>query len=380
VWGNLRVWDFKIIIYNNKNIQKIMALKAGASPHEKLPVQKGPLRVLILTKKNSEYGGEVDFKSGLNNTALFLAEELEQNLHISAKFVACTDGNSVDREISLYKPTHVILEAIWVTPAKLIEVQKLWPYVVFVIRIHSKITFLAYEGNAIEWIKAYEQVFNTYISFNSEETYEDFKTFMNPDDLVWLPNIYKKIDHSKTDYAAKAKTTPILNIACFGAIRPMKDILLQAVAAMNYCNGKALQLWFHVNSGRTEQRGDSTLHNLRALFAGTKHSLVEHGWLTHEDFVELIKTIDLGMQVSLNESFNVVTADYVYNLKPVVVSEQIYWVADTCKCESSIESIVAGIARVIDDTGLLAENLELLNKYNQVSLEIWSKFLLATEI
>jgi hypothetical protein len=366
-----------------------MALQAGTSPHLKTPVQKGPLRVLILTKLNSEYGGEVDFKSGLNNTALFLAEELEQNLHISAKFVACVDGNSIDREIHIYKPTHVILEAIWVTPTKLAEVQRLYPYVVFVIRVHSKITFLAYEGNAIEWIKAYEKVANTYISFNSEETFEDFKTFMNADDLVWLPNIYKKIDYNKINFFnsimsffKKPKTAQLktLNVACFGAIRPMKDILLQAVAAMQYCNNKELQLRFHVNSGRTEQRGDSTLRNLQALFADTPHQLVEHGWLTHTDFIELIKTIDLGMQVSLNESFNVVTADYVYNFKPIVVSEQIYWVTDTCKCESSIESIVATIGLVIDDANLLKENLQLLNKYNEVSLKEWHKFLLETEI
>lgn len=348
-----------------------------------------PLRVLILTKKNSEYGHEVDFKSGLNNSAMFLAEELHDNLNIDTYFTTCTDGNGVDREIHTYKPTHVILEAIWVAPAKLIEIQKLHPKVIFVVRVHSKITFLAYEGNAISWLRQFEEIPNVYVGFNSLETFKDFKNILKENILAWLPNLYKKIDYEKINFfnsiinffkKPKHHHQQTFNVACFGAIRPMKDILLQAVAAIQYCNSKSLVLRFHINSGRVEQRGDSTLKNLEALFADTRYELVQHGWLNHEQFIEVIKQIDLGMQVSLNESFNVVTADYIYNFKPVVVSHQVFWVADACKCENNIDSIVAGIKRTIDDANLLKENLHLLHNYNQQSLKEWHAFLLNTEL
>ena len=105
---------------------------------------------------------------------------------------------------------------------------------------------------------------------------------------------------------------------------------------------------------------------------------MEHDWLSHKEFSKLIKKIDLGMQVSMNESFNVVTADYVFGFKPIVVSHQIHWVSGLCKCESNIDSIVAGIHRVISDVNLLKENLHNLHNYNEKSIEEWRRFLIET--
>jgi hypothetical protein len=347
------------------------------------------IRILILTKKNSEYGTEVNFKSGLNNTANFLAEELNQNLGVTTYFTTCVDGNGVDKEIHDFKPTHVILEAIWVTPEKLTELQSLYPKVIFTVRVHSKVTFLAYEGMAVEWIRKYSLLNNVYVSFNAFETFEDFGVIVEPKKLVWLPNIYKKIDYDKITMFQSVMnffkkpfhgTSYEFNVACFGAIRPMKDILLQAMAAMKYSDQKKLKLLFHINTGRVEQKGDSTLRNLRALFVNTKHVLVEHDWLSHKDLTELIKKIDLGMQVSLNESFNVVTADYVYGFRPIVVSEQIHWVSKLCQCDSNIDSIVSTIHRVINDANLIKENLHKLHQYNERSLEEWRRWVVETVI
>lgn len=364
-----------------------MALSAT---HVKKEAHRKPIRVLILTKKNSEYGHEVNFRSGLNNTALFLAEELHDNLHINTHFVACQDGNQIDKEIHHYKPTHVVLEAIWVTPDKLREIQKLHRKVIFTIRVHSKITFLAYEGNAVKWIKQFPTIPNVYVSFNAKETYEDFQICLPQDKLAWLPNIYKKIDSEKIsvyqsvlNFFKKPKRTDdcyIINVACFGAIRPMKDILLQGFAAIKFADKHRLKLRFHVNGNRIEQSGDATLKNLRALFENTRHELVEHPWMNHSDFIELIKSIDLGMQVSMNESFNVVTADYVYNFKPIVVSEEIHWVSVQCKTLNNVDAIVRAMERVIHNGGLLKENLNNLHAYNQMSLDEWHRFLIETEL
>lgn len=366
-----------------------MALTASFENQESIQKEHHhkKIRVLILTKKGSEYGSEINFKSGLNNTAMFLAEELSQNLGVVAHFETCVDGNEIDKKIFHFKPTHVVIEAIWVTPEKLKEIQKLHPKVVFTVRVHSKVTFLAYEGMAIEWIKKYPLIHNVYVSFNAWETYEDFAVLIDRKKLIWLPNIYKKIDYDRIAmYESimnyfKSKNNPYeFNVACFGAIRPMKDILLQAMAAMKYCDQKKLRLLFHVNTGRVEQRGDSTLKNLRALFADTKHELVEHDWLSHEDLTRLIKKIDLGMQVSLNESFNVVTADYIYGFKPIVVSDEIHWVSKVCHVDNTIDSIVAGMHRVANDVSLIKENLHKLHEYNEKSLEEWRRFLVETII
>lgn len=366
-----------------------MALSASFNPE--IVNRKKPIRVLVLTKKGGEYGnGEVKFKSGLNNSAFFLADGLNRYLKIITHFTSCIDANSIDKEIHDFKPSHVILEAIWVTPDKLCEIQMLHRQVIFVVRVHSKVTFLAYEGSAIEFIRGLVCVPNTYIGFNSDETAEDFKVILNPHKLAWLPNIYKHVEQDKIsifnqvlNFLKPKKHTGgyyEFNVACFGAIRPMKDILLQAFAALKYCEDQKLKLMFHVNTGRIEQRGDSVLKNLRSLFKGTRHELVEHDWLDHNEFLKLIKDIDLGMQVSLNESFNVVTADYVFNYKPIVVSEEISWVSNLCKCENDTTSIVNAIERVIDNKHLLKENLQLLKHFNEHSIKEWSRFLQETQI
>ncbi len=46
------------------------------------------------------------------------------------------------------------------------------------------------------------------------------------------------------------------------------------------------------------------------------------------------------MQVSYSETFNIVTADFVNNNIPVVVSPEIFWVADLYKADpNSVDSI-----------------------------------------
>src|SRR5689334_13150548 len=98
----------------------------------------------------------------------------------------------------------------------------------------------------------------------------------------------------------------IINIASFGSLRPFKNQLIQAVAAIVFAEQKDKILYFHINSTRMEQGGESVIKNIKALFEGTDHKLVEHGWLEQHHFLELVSRMDLGMQISFTESFNLV--------------------------------------------------------------------------
>ena len=59
--------------------------------------------------------------------------------------------------------------------------------------------------------------------------------------------------------------------------------------------------------------------------------------MSHEDFTNLISTMDISMQVSFNETYNIVSADAVNNLVPVVVSDEIKWVLGLFKT-STVDS------------------------------------------
>jgi hypothetical protein len=111
-------------------------------------------------------------------------------------------------------------------------------------------------------------------------------------------------------------------------MRPMKNIFIQGIAAAIYAKKKRKYLKFNVNAGRVEQSGENSLKNLRALYGNIPYAeLVEHPWYSHDDFLRVIDTMDLGMQVSYTETFNIVTADFVSLRKPVVVSSEIEWVS-----------------------------------------------------
>lgn len=329
-------------------------------------------RVLFICRRRVDgYENSV----GLINSATFVAKELEKN-GIDAKVVIVTDGNSVDREVWLYKPTHVVLEALWVTPDKLKVLLLKYPNVFWTVRLHSKAPFLAHEGIAFEWLFGFKKQldgFTNYsVSVNHLQFTEDLRNVLDMR-VDFLPNVY-----TRTDEPSHFDRNPrVLDIGCFGAIRPMKNILQQAISAIIYGNNNDKVVRFHVNAGRVEQHGESTLKNLRALFMNTKHVLIEHPWMHHHDFLKVVKLMDLGMQVSLSETFNIVIADFVSCGVPVVVSDEITWVSELFHVDpNSSTSIVKGIGTALSwgrfGTWLNQKKLEVFSKE---SVDTWLKFL-----
>lgn len=140
--------------------------------------------------------------------------------------------------------------------------------------------------------------------------------------FVYFPNYYIEPCESTHRHLDGA----VINIGCFGAIRPLKNHLVQAVAALNYAQRTGERLRFHINTARVESGGLPILHNLRAVFAKNPHAeLVEHGWVRHKEFRHLIGTMDVALQASISETFNIVTADAVTMGVPVVGSPDIKW-------------------------------------------------------
>lgn len=157
----------------------------------------------------------------------------------------------------------------------------------------------------------------------------------------------------------------VINVGCFGAVRPLKNHLLQALAAIQFAREKGAFLRFHINTGRVETGGEPVLKNLRQLFEDIPHAeLVEHTWFEPEDFVNYLhRHIDIGLQVSLTETFNVVTADYVTAGLPVVVSKEVKWASRWSKAlDNSLPDIVAKMHRAWDWPILVRLNQHLLQK------------------
>ena len=109
-------------------------------------------KVLFILKRREDYNSvihsHVGLSTGLYNSASFMNDMLNEN-GVQSKLVVVPDNNSIDREVTLYRPSHVIIEALWVVPQKFAILQKLHPEVKWIIRLHSEMPFMAGEGNAM---------------------------------------------------------------------------------------------------------------------------------------------------------------------------------------------------------------------------------------
>ncbi len=260
------------------------------------------------------------------------------------------DNNDIDREVTAYKPTVCIIEAFWVVPEKFDTLRILHPTVKWVVRNHSEIPFLSNEGIAMEWVRAY-LVKGVEISCNSTRSLQAFQTVAASDriplSMIWFgPNVYP-IDSFAGPNIIEPDS-PSLNIGCFGAVRPLKNQLQQALGAINFGNLIGRSINFNISATRVEQHGNEALRNIRALFAGSAHhKLIERPWHGADQFKALIKSMDISMQVSLTESFNLVSADAVAQGVGVVVGPEVAWLGSYAHADpTSLGSITEGLISV----------------------------------
>lgn len=330
------------------------------------------MRLLFLCKENKQYvNGNYYGITGLYNSAKFVSDTLSTT-H-TTKLVSVVDSNSIDKELSEFQPDVVILEAIWVPPYKLEELIKLDRYknIKWVVRSHSKPAFLANEGTALSWLIQYSRIKNVIISGN----HKDFCDMMKAIDVpsVMLPNIYG----AEFSSAVQDTDKQHVDVGCFGAIRPMKNQLQQAAAAIMFADSIGQTLRFHINGTRLEQNGDNVLKNIRALFQNTKHELIEHPWLEHAEFLQLVSTMDVGLQVSLSESFNIVSADFISQNIPIITSKEVEFVSSLFQTEPHTAAIVKSLVFAYRSRLF---RLHMINKWlltysNNKATHVWLDFI-----
>lgn len=317
-------------------------------------------RLLFVVKFREDSAGKCAYDGtphcfgGLYNSALFVVEMLNA-LGIWAKLVQVCDNNDIDREVAKWRPTIVIIEGLWVVPSKFSVLTELHPAVKWVVRCHSEIPFIAYEGVAMEWLSEYVKFHNVSISGNSKYAVRDFTSIVvHRDKVHYLPNWYPL-----RDVRVRSKSpTDVLDVGCFGAIRPLKNQLIQGLAAVEFARHLRKRLRFHIN-GRTEQGGESVVKNLRGLMKATGNQLVEHPWAPRPEFLERLSRMDVSMQVSFSETFDITAADSVALGIPLVTSDEVVWSSEWSQAiPTNTASILAKLKIV---TGSLRDRIAVEN-------------------
>lgn len=345
-------------------------------------------KVLFILKRREDYNvdkhSHIGLSTGLYNSASFMNQMLV-NAGIDSNLIVVKDNNCIDREVTKYKPTHVIIEALWVVPTKFNILSKLHPKVKWIIRLHSELPFLANEGMAMDWIGDYCKFENLYIGVNAPRALGEVRDFVKSstglcqkkvnEKIFYLPNYYPQdMKHKKYDIDGE-----YINISCFGAVRPLKNHMIQAIAAIKFAERIGKKLRFHINGGRIEMKGEPVMNNLKGLFfhvSDRGHQLVKHEWTPREEFLKICEKMDIGMQVSFSETFNIVSADLLSQGVPVVGSKEIPWINPLTIAEPTETE---EIYRLLLNTHRFPQfnvktNQYLLNRYTNKTKKIWVKY------
>ncbi len=273
-----------------------------------------------------------------------------------------------------------MIEALFVPPATLSALAVQFPLVRWLVRNHSEIPFLVNESGAMEWLFGYFSNPNVSVGCNTVRSTADLSEIA----LAYFPHwdaatLAHRIPALPNYYPMPAALPLIpspfgvLNVGCLGAIRPLKNQLLQAVAALAAARTLGKTLRFHVNASRVEAQAPSVLRNLRSLFSHAVNAeLVQEPWLPRADFLSLCRQMDVGMQVSFSETFNIVAADFATNNVPLVVSPEVGWTDSRAQASpTDSTAITKAILRVLMTPAITASNRAGLLSYDAAAQQAW---------
>jgi hypothetical protein len=317
--------------------------------------------------------------SGLFNSCAFVVDMLNAS-GVPSRLIQINGGKEIEKHIKACNPTDIVIEALFVPPIELGKLINKYPNIHWFIRLHSEIPFLVQEGRAMQWIHDYLTFTSVSMAANTLRARNDIQVvvkgyFPHWDQqtlnhrVLFLPNYYPTP-------APLGRIPPpfgVLNVGCLGAIRTLKNQALQAIAAIALAATLSKRLRFHVNSTRIEGTTGSILTNLRALFRNTVNAeLVEHGWLTRSDFLDLCRRMDIGMQVSFSETFNIVSADFATNNVPLLVSPEVTWTDPRIQATATSAGDMVKKGQIaLRAVSIIEKNRAGLLQYNNRSRRMW---------
>jgi hypothetical protein len=241
--------------------------------------------------------------------------------------------------------------------------------------------FLGIESSvSMKWIAEYSLLTNVFISVNDlrlKNELEFYLSTITSKEILFLPNYYPQ-DFKPFNKDFDKDT---IDISCFGAIRPFKNLLTQALASIEFCKRLNKKLRFHINDGRIEVNGNNVHTNLVHLFSKLDENfeLILHPWANRENFLNIcLKEIDIGLQVSFTETFNLVTADLLSQGVPVIGSSEIPWMNEKYFCNPTDANDIIRVLNIVYKNPILniEENNLSLIEYTEKTKKVWLETIL----
>jgi hypothetical protein len=273
--------------------------------------------------------------------------------------------------------THCLIEALWIGTPDLATLLAQFPRVHFLVRAHSEVGFLQVEPGAITLLRDQmllaDQQLNLTIAANSRRLTDFLRTAYDAR-VLYLPNLYdlERVHRRRREPHAHR----LLRIGSFGALRWLKNHTTAAAAALTIARARGADLEFWMSVDR-EEHGKTVLQAVRNLFAGLPWArLHEAPWLPWAAFRRTVGAMDLTLQPSFTETFNIVTADSVAEGVPAVVSHAVEWVPESWKAEpDEIHEIARIGAALLANPSSADDGLRALERYVETAIGLWETYL-----
>ena len=325
---------------------------------------------------SQEYSYSGNASSGLYNSAKFIVDAL---IAVGEQAeVAFASIDTIEQVIGGSGATHVFIEGLWIPPEILKIIAASQSSRQWHVRVHSEIPFLASENIAMGWIAQYirdgisvvanaGRVHQQIQWLASQLVDKDSAKKLTP----LLPNCYPteflKISLQPNPHA--------LNIGCFGAFRPLKNHLQQAFLALRYAQYVGKPLRYHINF-KPGQENMADYINVAAIIAATGQELVLHHWSDRDTFLQVLGEMDLLLQVSMSETFNIVAADATLAGIPILVSDEITWAYPVHGNPHDIDDALKKLKLIMQSkTFFIQQNREGLKRHTKHALEEWLHYL-----
>ena len=281
--------------------------------------------------------------------------------------------------------THVITSApSFLQPVHFVELSALYPDTEFVQNNHTGTAYLSIDKFGIKNIRAVldleRDLHNVRVSWNNPRGREWCVNTYHGGNLL-LPNLY---DTETFVPLRSARNHPDpLRIGSFGASRPWKNFLSAAEAAVELSERLSVGLEYFVNSGRDENMhgGKRMIEARREIFAGLMNkNIIEVPWEPWPQFRRTVRTMDLLINPSFDETFLMVTGDGVAEGTPSVVTGAVEWTPKSWQADPWDPTDIMHVGMgLLHDMESVEDARVLLRKFVEDGTKLWIDFLLKNE-
>jgi glycosyltransferase involved in cell wall biosynthesis len=352
-------------------------------PHNVNPAL-GTLRVVMATKNWSNVPGVCSV--GLSVTAGNTMKVLRR-AGVHAESWQLQDVPALYKRLEAHAHdknpiTHVITSApSWLQPLHFIELAHLYPETEFVQNNHTGTAYLSIDKFGIKNIRATidleRDLHNVRVSWNNPRGRDFSVNAFQGGDLL-LPNLYDT-DTFVPISPARVHPDPI-KIGSFGASRPWKNLLSAAEGAVEIAERLGVGLEYYVNSGRDENQwgGKRMIESRRELFDGMANKkIVEVPWAPWPKFRRIVRTMDLLINPSFDETFCVVTADGIAEGVPSVCTGAMEWTPTNWHAEPWDPTDIMRVGMgLLHDPHTVSDARTMLQRFVTHGTHLWINYLL----